>query len=74
MHWTVAFVEDYSEFTIDLASVDFPDRSAIGNPSNRLAYTFSANFPEEAEVQYREFLRRVFPIMYESPWAAGGDL
>ena len=59
-----SFVEDYSEFTIDLASVDFPDRSAIGNPSNRLAYTFSANFPEEAEGQYREFLRRVFPIMY----------
>ena len=57
--------QEYSEFTIDLASVDFPDRSAIGNPSNRLAYTFSSNFPEEAEVQYREFLRRVFPIVYE---------
>ena len=59
------FVEDYSEFTIDLASVNFPDRSAIGNPSNRLAYTFSGDFPEEAEVQYREFLRRVFPLLYE---------
>ena len=45
--------------------MDFPDRSDIGSPSNRLGYTFSADFPEEAEVQYREFLTRVFPIMYE---------
>ena len=61
----LSFVEEYSEFIIDLASVEFPDRSAIGNPFNRLGYTFSSDFPEEAEVQYREFLKRVFPIMYE---------
>ena len=60
-----SLVEEYSEFTIDLATVEFPERSAIGSPSNRLSYTFSGDFPEEAEVQYREFLTRVFPIMYE---------
>ena len=59
-----SFVEDYSEFTIDLASLEMPDRSVIGNPSNRLSYTFSSNFPEQAEAQYREFLSRVFPLMY----------
>ncbi len=57
-------VEEYSEFTIDLAAIQFPERSAIGSPSNRLSYTFSSNFPAEAENQYREFLRRVFPIMH----------
>ena len=58
-------VKRYSEFTIDLAAVQFPDRSVIGSPSNRLSFTFSSNFPQEVEIQYREFLRRAFPILYE---------
>ena len=32
--------------------------------SNRLSYAFSSDFPPEAESQYRELLKRVFPILY----------
>ena len=59
------FVEEYSEFIIPLTRVKFPDRSVIGSPSNRLSYTFSNDYPKDSEVQYREFLKRVFPIIYE---------
>ena len=55
----------YSEFGIRRSTRDFPEPSSIGDPSNRISYTFSNNFPEEAESQYREFLKRVFPILYE---------
>ena len=58
-------VETYSEFTVDLSLLEFPARDLIGDSSNRISYTFSSDFPEEAEGKYREFLRRVFPIMYE---------
>lgn len=58
-------VGDYSEFILPLTTVEFPDRSTIGNPSNRLSYTFSSDFPKDPEVRYREFLKRVFPIIYE---------
>ena len=59
------FVERYSEFTIDLSTVEFPDVPVVGGLSNRIGYTFSSSFPRRAEAQYREFLRRVFPILYE---------
>ena len=59
-----SFVERYSKFTIDLSTVDFPAPPIVGDPSNRLAYTFSADFPPKAEAQYREFLKRVFPLLY----------
>ena len=55
----------YSEFGIRLSTREFPEPSSIGDPSNRISYTFSNDFPEEAESQYREFLKRVFPILYE---------
>ncbi|MYD51171.1 MAG: hypothetical protein F4W93_06755 [Dehalococcoidia bacterium] len=55
----------YSEFGIRLSTREFPEPSSIGDPSNRISYTFSNAFPEEAESQYREFLKRVFPILYE---------
>ena len=57
-------VGEYSEFIIPLTTVEFPDRSVIGNPSNRLSYTFSSDYPKDAEVRYREFLKRVFPIIH----------
>ncbi|MCY4528823.1 MAG: hypothetical protein OXD46_07350 [Chloroflexi bacterium] len=55
----------YSEFGIRLSTREFPEPSSIGDSSNRISYTFSNNFPEEAESQYREFLKRVFPILYK---------
>ena len=58
------FVEQYSEFEIDLSHVKFPQISDIGAPDNRISYTFSSDFPEDAESKYREFLKRVLPIMY----------
>lgn len=48
--------------TIDLCPVIFPQ---IGDPANSIGYAFSDNFPSKPEAQYREFLRRVFPILYE---------
>lgn len=48
-----------------LSDLDFAVSSAPGDPSNRIGYTFSADFPQQAEALYREFLRRVFPLLYE---------
>ncbi len=59
------WVGDFSEFTIDLSSFEFPEPSIVGDPSNRIGYAFSSSFPQDAEEQYRRFLRRVFPILYE---------
>ena len=59
------FVERYSEFAIDLSTVEFPDVPVVGVPYNRISYTFSSNFPRSAKALYREFLRRVLPILYE---------
>ncbi len=56
-----SLVEEYPEFTIDLSSIEFPK---VGESSNKISYTFSENFPEDAETKYRDFLKRVFPIMY----------
>ena len=62
-------VRDHSQFVIDLSTIEFPELSDIialvGDPSNRVSYTFAEDFPEDLEVQYREFLQRVFPILYE---------
>ena len=59
------WVGDFSEFTIDLSTLEFPGPSIVGDPSNRISYTFSRGFPKEAQEQYRRFLKRVFPILYE---------
>ncbi len=59
------FVADFPSFVIDLSAVEFPEPSVPGDPSNRISYTFSSEFPPEAEAQYREFLKRVFPLIYE---------
>ena len=59
------WVGDFSEFTIDLSTLEFPGPSIVGDPSNRVGYTFSRGFPQGAEEQYRKFLKRVFPILYE---------
>ena len=58
------FAEQYPKFTIDLATLEFPEPQVLGDPSNRLSYAFSSDFPPEAESQYRELLKRVFPILY----------
>ena len=52
-------------FVLDLSTVEIPAPSILGDPSNRISYTFSNDFPMEAEAQYREFLKRVFPLLYE---------
>ncbi len=59
------FIQYYSEFNIDLSSVDFPDNSEIGKPTNKISYTFSDDFPSEAEKSYRKFLKRVWPILQD---------
>ncbi len=59
------WVGDFSEFTIDLSSLEFSEPSIVGDPSNRIGYTFSNSFPQDAQQQYRRFLKRVFPILYE---------
>ena len=48
-----------------LSDPDLAVPSAPGDPSNRIGYTFSADFPRQAETLYRQFLRRVFPLLYE---------
>ncbi|MDE0170126.1 MAG: S-layer homology domain-containing protein [bacterium] len=64
-----SWLRNYSQFVIDLSTIDIPSIdnvvAEVGNPSNRVSYTFSDDFPEDAEFQYREFLKRVFPILYE---------
>ena len=57
--------ETYSEFTIDLSLLELPGPNLIGDSSNRISYTFSNDFSEEAKGKAKEFLRRVFPIIYE---------
>ena len=60
-----SFVEQHGEFTLDLSTIEFPNASQVGIDTNKINYTFSDDFPQEAEDEYREFLKRVFPIMYE---------
>ena len=48
-----------------LSDLDLAVPSVPGDPSNRIGYTFSVDFPRQAETLYREFLRRVFPLLYE---------
>lgn len=57
--------QTFPRFVIDLSAVEFPEPHVPGDPSNRISYTFSSEFPPEAEIQYREFLKRVFPLLYE---------
>lgn len=59
------FVADFPSFVIDLSAIEFLEPRVLGDPSNRVSYTFSSDFPSWAETQYREFLKRVFPIFYE---------
>ena len=40
------WVGDFSEFTIDLSTLEFPGPSIVGDPSNRVSYTFSRGFPQ----------------------------
>ena len=56
---------DFAEFTIDLSALALPAPSRLGDPSNRISYTFSRGFPQDAQERYRKFLKRVFPILYE---------
>ena len=58
-------VASYPYFRIDLSELRKPETASAGDPSNRISYTFARNFPKAAEVEYREFLKRVFPIIYE---------
>ncbi|MHA2118699.1 MAG: hypothetical protein ACW98J_07255, partial [Candidatus Thorarchaeota archaeon] len=50
------------QFAIDLSQIDVSG-SVIGANYNRISYTF-ADFSAENELKYREFLKRVWPIMY----------
>ncbi|MFX0094649.1 MAG: hypothetical protein ACFFBD_23135, partial [Candidatus Hodarchaeota archaeon] len=56
-------VGSFPEFTIDLSLIDVTG-SVLGASTNRISYTF-ANFSAENETKYREFLKRVWPIMYD---------
>ena len=58
-------VADFPYFSIDLSELESLKTPDVGDPANRLSYTFSGAFPQSEEQQYREFLKRVFPIMYE---------
>ena len=60
-----SFVRLHPYFVLDLSTVEIPAPSIPGDPSNRISYTFSSDFPMEAETRYREFLKRVFPLLYE---------
>jgi hypothetical protein len=57
------YVRSFPQFPIDLSLIDVSG-SLIGASSNKISYTFE-NFPAENELKYREFLRRVWPIMYD---------
>jgi len=54
-----AFVCDFPEFSIDLSQVPLP---VVGDLHNRISYTFS-EFTPEAEQVYREYLKRLFPLL-----------
>jgi PKD repeat protein len=56
-------VETFPQFIIDLSLVDV-SAPVIGASYNRISYTF-ADFSSENEMKYREFLKRVWPIMYK---------
>ncbi len=58
-----SFVAKLPEFTIDLSSIPFPS-PLVGAPGNKISYTFDG-FPADKELMYREFLKRVFPIMHD---------
>ena len=64
-----SWLRNYSRFVIDLSTTDILSIhdvvAQVGDPSNRVSYTFSDDFPEDTEFQYREFLKRVLPILYE---------
>ena len=60
-----SFLAEHPSFTIDLSTVEVPAPPVPGDPLNRVSYTFSSDFPPEAERRYREFLIRVFPLLYE---------
>ena len=60
-----SFVADSDSFAIDLAAVEVPGPPPVGDPLNRIGYEFTPDFPPEGERRYREFLTRVFPLLYE---------
>ncbi len=57
------WVGNFSEFPIDLSLIDVTG-SALGASTNKISYTFM-DFSVENETTYREFLKRVWPIMYD---------
>ena len=58
---------DSSSFPIEppLSEVGLTLPAPPGHPSNRIGYRFSRDFPPASENLYREFLKRVFPLLYE---------
>lgn len=70
----LSWIEDYSEFTIDLSQLQFD--SVPGAAGNRLSYSFLEGFPELERHQYSEFLRRLFPLLeyYLGPPTESFDL
>ena len=58
---------DSSSFPTEpkLSALDLTNPIPPGHPSNRISYRFSRDFPKESETLYREFLKRVFPLLYE---------
>lgn len=58
---TRKFISQKQEFTINLANIIQP---TVGKSNNKISYSFE-NFSEEQQKPYKDFLQRVWPIMYE---------
>ena len=58
---TNQFVSSKANFSIDLSQINF---TTVGAASNKISYTFEG-FSEQEKTPYTNFLRRVWPIMYE---------
>ena len=52
------FLRQFPEFHLDLSGISM----RLGDPSHRISFTFDG-FPSDREREYREFLKRVIPIM-----------
>jgi len=57
------WVRDYPEFTINLSQLNNLKSLPVQAATSRLSYTFQ-DFPADKEQQYRDFLKKLFPIMY----------
>ena len=56
------WVKDYPEFKINLSKIIKPK---VGNENNKISYTFK-NFSLEEEKIYRDFLKKLWPLMYKN--------